>query len=376
VKKVWLSFVILIALVISASWFVSGLWGGKEEKLVLPQQLVFTPGETIGAFMEQNKIPEAVMTKALGKTAPTDKAALLGSLSLANDQLQAQIQKAAVLSSEQAGKDWQKILPKFALWAIFLYVSFRALRKGQFNRKTRKWYYLGAVVLFGVAFGSDPSPMGTVKDAIVLLAKDGVVFPPRLLALTVFLLSVVLANKAICSWGCQFGVLQDLIFRMNRNKADTTGILKQYKIPFAISNSVRVVFFLMFTAIAIVVGMDIIEYVDPFKTFNPAHLGIVGAVAAGILLVASLFIYRPWCHFFCPFGLVSWLLERFSLHKIRVDESACTLCGSCERACPSDVMGAILHKKAVIPDCFSCGTCTEVCPTKAISFGRNKKVTR
>jgi ferredoxin len=372
-KKVWWTFLTLIALVVASSWFVSGLWGGKTEKIVIPQQLVFTPGETIGAFMEHNKIPDAVMAKSLGKTAPSDKTALLGSLSLSNDQLQTQIQKAAALSSEQAGKDWQKILPKFALWAIFLYVAIRALQKGQFNRKTRKWYYLGAVVLFGVAFGSDPSPMGTVKDAVVLLAKEGVVFPPRLIALTVFLLSVVLANKAICSWGCQFGVLQDLVFRLNRNKADTTGILKQYKVPFVVSNGVRVTFFLVFTVIAIVVGMDIVEYVDPFKTFNPAHLGITGAVAAGILLIASLFIYRPWCHFFCPFGLVSWLLERFSLNKIRVDESTCTMCGSCERACPSDVMGAILHKKTVIPDCFSCGTCTEVCPTKAISFGRGKK---
>jgi ferredoxin len=371
-KKVWLTFLALIAVVVASSWFVLGLWGGKEEKLMLPSQLVFTQGETIGAFMEANKIPDAVMAKALGKTVLGDKGVPLATLPLAGAEMQTKLQKAAALASEDAGKDWQKILPKFALWGIFLFVSFRALTKGQFNRKTRMGYYLGAVVLFGVAFGSDPSPMGTVKDAIVLLAKEGVVFPPRLIALTVFLLTVVLANKAICAWGCQFGVLQDLVHRLNRNRADTAGILKQYRVPFVISNGVRVVFFVAFTIVAIIAGIDFIEYVDPFKTFNPAHLGITGAVAAGILLVASLFIYRPWCHFFCPFGLVSWLLERFSLNKIRVNESACTMCGSCERACPSDVMGAILHKKAVIPDCFSCGTCTEVCPTKAISFGRKQ----
>lgn len=375
-KKVWSTFITLVILVVASSWFVSGLWSGKGEKLVLPQQLVFTPGESLGAFMAGNMIPDAVMAKVLGKTAVADKGVPLASL-LANPprssaELQTKLLKAAALAAEDAGKDWQKILPKFALWAIFLFVSFRALTQGRFNRKTRKGYYLGAVVLFGVAFGSDPSPMGTVKDAIVLLAREGVVFPPRLIALTVFLLTVVLANKAICAWGCQFGVLQDLVFRLNRNQTDTKGILKQYKVPFVISNGVRVVFFLAFTAVAIIAGMDFIEYVDPFKTFNPTHLGLTGAIAAGSLLVASLFIYRPWCHFFCPFGLVSWLLERFSLNKLRVDETVCTLCGSCERACPSDVMGAILHKKKVIPDCFSCGTCTEVCPTKAISFGRKQ----
>lgn len=372
-KKVWLTFVALTALVIASSWFVSGLWGAKAEKITLPPQLVFTPGETIGSFLERNKIPEPVLAEALGKAAPVDKGAPLASLAISNEELQTKLQKAAALASEHATKEWQKILPKFALWAIFLFAAYRALTRGQFNRRTRKWYYLAAVVLFGVALGSDPSPMGTVKDAIVLLAKEGVVFPPRLIALTLFLLSVVLANKAICSWGCQFGVFQDLIFRLNRNRADTAGILKQHKVPFAVSNGVRVAFFLVFTAIAFTMGLDLVEYVDPFKTFNPAHLGIAGAIAVGVLLVASLFVYRPWCHFFCPFGLVGWLLERFSLNRIRVDESACTMCGSCEKVCPTDVMGAILHKKKVIPDCFSCGNCTEVCPTKAVSFGRGKR---
>ena len=365
-KRIWLSFVALIALVIASSWFITDLWGGKAEKITLPQTLVFTSGETVGAFRERNKIPEAVMAEAVGKV---DKDAPLASLSLPHDELQVKLQKAAALASEHATKEWQKIFPKFALWAIALFAAYKAVTKGQLSRRTRKGYYLGAVVVFGVALGSDPSPMGTVKDAIVLLAKNGVVFPPRLIALAVFLLTVVLANKAICSWGCQLGVFQDLIFRLNRNKSDTAGIMKQVKVPFAISNGIRIAFFLVFTAIAFALGLDIIEYVDPFKTFNPAHLGIAGAITVGLLLVASLFVYRPWCHFACPFGLVGWLLERFSLNRIRVDEQACTSCEACERACPTDVMGAILKKKAVIPDCFACGTCAEVCPTKAVSFG-------
>ncbi len=372
-KRIWLSLVALIVLVLASSWFVMGLWGAKAEKITVPQTLVFTPGETMGAFLEHNQIPETVMAEALGKDAgKVGQDAPLASLSLPNDQLQTKLQKAAALASEHATKEWQKIFPKFALWAIALFAAYKALTKGQLNRRMRTWYYLGIVVVFGVALGSDPSPMGTVKDAIALFAKDGVVFPPRLIALAIFLLSVVLANKAICSWGCQLGVLQDLVFRLNRNPADTAGVLKQVKVPFANSNSLRIGVFLVFTVIAFAMGLDLIEYVDPFKTFNPAHLGIAGAITVGVLLVASLFVYRPWCHFACPFGLVSWLLERFSLNRIRVDGKACTSCGACERACPTDVMGAILHQKKVIPDCFSCGTCTEVCPTKAITFGRKK----
>lgn len=85
--------------------------------------------------------------------------------------------------------------------------------------------------------------MGTIKDAITLYASKGVIFPPRMIALTVFLLMVLVANKFICSWGCQAGVLQDLVFRLNRNNKDTKGIIRQYKPSFLVTNSFRILFF-------------------------------------------------------------------------------------------------------------------------------------
>lgn len=277
------------------------------------------------------------------------------------------------LAQEHASKDWKKIPIKMGLWGLFLTGSYIAIRRGKYNARNRKWFYLGAVALFGVALGSDPSPMGTVKDAIALYAKSGVVFPPRLIALTLFLLTVVLANKAVCSWGCQLGTLQDLLFRLNRNKTDTRGILRQFKIPFAVSNSIRIGVFVVFIAVAFLAAFDIIGAVDPFKTFNPAKLGMAGAILVGVVVAASFFVYRPWCHLACPFGLVGWFFERFSRVKIRVNESTCTKCLSCAKACPSDAMQAIVLKKKVLPDCFSCGTCIDVCPSKSISFSTRKE---
>jgi ferredoxin len=367
-KRIWLPFAALLILVVSGSWLSASLWTGTPESVRPVGELVFTPGETLGAFLERNRVPGALADAALGKAA--DRAVPLAQLPLSQDQLRERLQKASALAAEGGSKNWKRILPKLGLWAAVLGAMGLLGRRGWLDRRTRKGYYLGAVLLFGVAFGADPSPMGTVKDAIVLLAREGVVFPPRLVALAAFLLTVVLANKAICAWGCQLGGLQDLIFRLNRNPSDTRGILRQYKVPFAVSNTVRIALFAALVLAALATGLDIIEYVDPFKVFNPAHLGIAGAVFALVLLVASLFVYRPWCHFACPFGLAGWLLERFSLNRIRVDAAACTSCGSCARACPTRAMEAILQNSAVIPDCFACGTCTEACSTKAVSFGR------
>jgi len=184
---------------------------------------------------------------------------------------------------------------------------------------------------------------------------------------------VVLANKFICSWGCQIGTLQDFIFRLNRDSKDRKGIFGQIKIPFIISNSIRIIFFAALTAVAFLWAIDIVEPVDPFKIFKPHVIGLAGGIFLGLVLVISLFVYRPWCHFFCPFGLVGWLAEKISIFKIKVDYNKCISCQACSKACPSTVMDAILKQNKIIPDCFSCGNCIEVCPVKAISFTTGKR---
>ncbi len=169
------------------------------------------------------------------------------------------------------------------------------------------------------------------------------------------------------------GTLQDLIFRINRNAKDTKGIVRQHKIPFAISNTIRVAFFIVFTLVAFLWATDIVEYIDPFKIYKPAVVACGGWIFIAAILVGSLFIYRPWCHLFCPFGLVGWLVEKISLYKIKVNYDTCIACESCANACPSSVMEAILKRDKVIPDCFACANCIDVCPTKSITFRVGKR---
>lgn len=243
-------------------------------------------------------------------------------------------------------------------------ISFTLLRKNKMNIPVRNTMYFAGIIIFGVILGADPSPMGTIKDAIVLFGTERVLFPPRLVAFAIFILTVIIANKFICSWGCQFGLLQDFIFRLKSPKI---------KIPFVFSNSLRFLFFIFIIGFAFFSGLDIVENIDPFKIFKPQVVLISGWIFIGSVLVLSLFIYRPWCHFFCPFGLVGWLAEKISIFKIRVDYSKCIGCGKCEKACPTVVMSAILKQKKNIPDCFSCGVCIETCPFKALSYTAVKR---
>ncbi|MHB1002003.1 MAG: 4Fe-4S binding protein [Armatimonadota bacterium] len=370
-----LMFITLIALVVGTSLFSNSLWNRKNTELsAQTNKLQITSQTTIQDIALAYHLEPRMLKKPFHLQARSDFNKTITELGISPQSASEMVKKLTAIEGEESSKNWKKILAKFLLWFTFLAVMFRQMRRDAITPKLHKMLLLTSVVIFGVIMGSDPSPMGTVKDAIVLWGKEHIIFPPRMVAFIVFSLMVVLANKFICSWGCQFGTLQDLVFRLNRNGKDSGGIMKQWKPSFAFTNGIRIAFFLAITVFAVTASTDIVGPIDPFKIFSPISMGIGGIVFITGILVLSLFVYRPWCHMFCPFGLVGWVLERFSIYKIKVNYDTCMACESCAKACPSTVMGAILKQDRTVPDCFSCGTCQAVCPTKSISFDHGRRV--
>ena len=371
--KAALAFILLIAIVIGLSLLSDRIWSSKSETLPPPKKLVLEPDMTVDRFGKANGLPNAVLKEAFDLQAKSDLEKKLLEFGTPQ-QIAFLVAKEMALAAESASKNWLKIPLKFALWFIFLSAIFICLRKRKVVSALRNYLLFASVLIFGVVMGSDPSPMGTVKDAIHLFGTTRAVFLPRMVALGIFLAIVFLANKYICAWGCQLGTLQDLIFQINRTRRHKAVFARQIKLPFVLTNSIRFMFFCGFTLVAFLLAFDIIGWIDPFKIFKPAALGLYGGIFLGALLAASLFIYRPWCHLFCPFGLAGWLVEKISLVKIKVNYETCIACQKCVAACPSTVMGAILKRDTkTIPDCFACYACREECPTDSIGFSTGKR---
>ncbi|MCS5421284.1 MULTISPECIES: 4Fe-4S binding protein [Psychrilyobacter] len=370
-ENVLIQFILLIGFVTVFSLFFSDILGG-EEKIPLPKSLVFQSQMTISEFGEKNNLPNSVLLKEFQLEGENDFQKKLGDFDNLEEKIDS-VRNKLILHREGESKSWIKIAIKFGLWIFIQIIVFNLIRRNKITVKNRKIIYFISLTIFGVILGSDPGPMGTVKDAVALFAVDGVIFPQRLAAMGIFLFMVFIANKFICSWGCQVGTLQDLIFRLNKNNTANKNLIRQYKIPFVLSNTVRIIFFIVFTVIVFMWSTDIIEYIDPFKIFAPMKLEIIGMGFIGLIFIGSIFVYRPWCHLFCPFGLVGWFIEKISVFKICVDYDKCISCEACSKACPSTAMENILKQEKTIPDCFSCGSCIETCPTEAISFKKGKR---
>ena len=69
----------------------------------------------------------------------------------------------------------------------------------------------------------------------------------------------------------------------------------------------KVILLALLIIVALGVGLDL-SLVEPFPIFNYQSIGYGIAVFAGVIIVASVFIKKPWCKYLCPTGT---LLEIF-----------------------------------------------------------------
>lgn len=259
---------------------------------------------------------------------------------------------------------------KFIFWAVLLAVVVLYILKKKNIEKLRLIAMPLAVLIFGVTLGDSPNPMeATVKIFKLFNKMTG---EPAIVVITfiLFTLFSIWGAKLLCSWGCHLGTLQESLFNIPIFR-------KKYKfqVPFVVSLVSRLVFFVVFIVLLFGIGLDIKNFVifhqvNYFKLFRPANLAPFALYSLVVLVLASFFVFRPFCQFICPFGLWAWLLQNIAINKIRIERDKCVDCKKCEKACPTGAMKTIYEdkRKHFLPDCWSCGKCIDVCPTGAIKY--------
>jgi ferredoxin len=243
-------------------------------------------------------------------------------------------------------------------------------------KQRNKWYprtpylifLILSIIVAGFLLGKSPNPMeGVVKffKSMVGLYPDSMT---KLIAFLFFILLAVVGNKIICGWACPFGALQELIYSVPVLRK-----IKQRKLPFILTNTIRTGLFalmllFLFGIIGGRKGFVIYHYVNPFNLFNLDFETVSILLTVLLSLLGAFILYRPFCQLICPFGFISWIFERFSIFRVRIDRDKCTDCGACMKVCPLEAINGILYTKKWPADCFSCARCLNVCPVDAIRY--------
>ncbi|MBI5623041.1 MAG: 4Fe-4S binding protein [Elusimicrobia bacterium] len=214
----------------------------------------------------------------------------------------------------------------------------------------------------GQPLGMHPSPMCSLNKLLAFAWLKGRFALGLAVSLGVMILLSVLFRKSFCGWACPLGAFQELLHSV-------PGPAKLHNLPFPVSNWVRAG--LMAAFVLGLLGFGVITY-DSFNGFEALHWGWEpgATVTLGLILLASLFYFRPYCYLVCPIGLVTWALEPLSLIGVQKDGKACDGCLACvsKAACPS-LEGIVKGEARWTPDCSSCGRCLESCPKGALKVG-------
>ena len=204
---------------------------------------------------------------------------------------------------------------------------------------------------------------------------------------TIMLFGVIL-GRLICGFLCPFGLIQDLLHKIP---------LPKLHVPKCIDKPLRYVKYLVLLFAVILMPIflvnkfgiappyfckwicpaGILEGALPLITKNEsirAGLGFLFNWKLGILMlvvITSVFIYRPFCKYLCPLGGFYGLFNRFAFYRMYVDKSLCVQCRQCERICPMQVD---VLKNINSTECIRCGKCKNTCPTQAIKGGFLQKM--
>jgi NosR/NirI family nitrous oxide reductase transcriptional regulator len=230
----------------------------------------------------------------------------------------------------------------------------------------RRAFLLFTIVFIGYYAQGQLSIVNITGVLQALLARrslEFVMFDPMTVVLWGFTaVSLLLWGRGtFCGWLCPFGALQEATGKLAqwlklpqlRTKSRTDARLKLIKYPLLAA--------IVVSALVAPELTDKLVELEPFKTaitLNFVRSWPYVTYAAGLLLL-SMFVYKFFCRYLCPFGAALALLGRFRILDWIPRRSECgTPCQTCRHRCDYQAItpaGAISYD-----ECFQCMDCVVI----------------
>ncbi|MGM9637658.1 MAG: 4Fe-4S binding protein [Eubacteriales bacterium] len=264
------------------------------------------------------------------------------------------------------------------LYAALLYnANLKGFVSGKIYTGTTKYLCLPGLNCYSCPGAVGACPLGALQNA---LASSNTKVPAYVFG--IIILFGLLLGRTICGFLCPFGLIQELLHKIPSPKLKKnrfTRIFSYFKyvilvalvimIPLALMDKLAVPGFCKYIcpagtlegAIGLLSNKnntDLFPMLGPLFTWKFCLL--VG------IIVASIFIFRFFCRFFCPLGAIYGFFCRLALIGVKLDKDKCVSCGLCVTTCKMDIRHVGDH------ECIHCGGCIPVCPTKAIHWSGSK----
>ena len=188
------------------------------------------------------------------------------------------------------------------------------------------WISVFSLLYFGLYREGCICAIGSIQNVILAVVDPTYAIPVS--ALIFFLLPLIFAlfvGRIFCAGACPLGAIQDLV------------IFQPIELPKWLQQILGLIPFLYLGLAALFVATKsdfIICRYDPFVGFfrfdAPFHMLVLGV----LFLLVGIFVARPYCRFFCPYGVLLGWMSKFSSRHMTITPSACIQCKLCANSCP------------------------------------------
>jgi ferredoxin-type protein NapH len=227
---------------------------------------------------------------------------------------------------------------------------------------------LSSSLIFETIPLSDPYAALQMLAAGALMATNLVVG-----VLIISLFYAIIGGRAFCSWVCPVNMITDAANALRR-VLQMDGIGKKQPA----SRNIRYWVLGLGVVISFLTGVTAFEFVSPI---GMVHRGVIFGIGFGWAAIVVIFLFdlfvlkNGWCGHICPLGATYSLIGRYSLIRVRHDESKCTACMKCKVVCPEPQVLHMVGKESMpvlSGECINCGRCIEVCDDDALEFSIKK----
>ncbi len=191
------------------------------------------------------------------------------------------------------------------------------------------------------------------------------------------MITAILFGAIFCGYICPFGTFQEWIGKIGKKLFPK---MYNHFIPQKIDKILRYLRYAVFAMVVYqtaVTAKLVFSSIDPYYAlfnFFTDEVALSAYIALGVIFLLSLFIERPWCKYFCPYGALLGMFNLICIFKIRRNKNACINCKRCDKNCPMNI--EVSNADTVYNhQCISCHRCTSdnACPVQNTVVISSKK---
>lgn len=233
-----------------------------------------------------------------------------------------------VTSMPEARSDFFAWFDVIVLIAALSLISWLILKKR--SRRGVLAVSVFSILYFGFFREGCVCSVGSLQNVTLALFQPEYSIPLSALAFFVIpLVYTLFFGRTFCAGVCPLGAIQDvLLLRPVTMKTWLQKVLGL--IPY------------IYLGLSVLYAATATDFIicryDPFIGIYRFDATFFMFSIGAIFLVLSAFVARPYCRFFCPYGVLLNWMSRFSKHHLTITPNKCIQCRLCEDSCP---LGAI-----------------------------------